>query len=364
MFPSQLQQDYYQAFLNRNPDYEGIFYVGVKTTGIFCRPTCAARKPSYSHCEFFQTAEQALLASYRPCKRCRPLSYPNQESDLINQLVAAIEANPEKRWKNADFNALSSDASKARRQFKKRFGMTFVAYARARRIGLAVKKIREGESVIETQRALGYESGSGFRDAFTRIMGVPPAKKSDHGLLKTAMLDTPLGPMMAVASETALYLLEFIERRGLEREIQRLRQKTGCAIVPGSNSPILSIDAQLKAYFAGTLTALTTPVWLSGSPFQHQVWEALRHIPPGETRSYSQLARLLNRPLACRAVANANGANQLAIIIPCHRVITSKGELGGYGGGMAKKKWLLDHEKKWANPGGCPYAGQYEPCLF
>lgn len=227
--------------------------------------------------------------------------------------------------------------------------MTFVEYARARRMGLAVKKIREGESVIEAQLATGYESGSGFRDAFTRIMGAAPSKKGSLTLLKSALLDTPLGPMMAIASDTQLYLLEFIERRGLEREIERLRRRTQAAVVPGHAPPLEWIKQELQAYFAGTLTEFTTPLYFMGSSFQQQVWEALRQIPPGQTRSYTEVAESLGKPLACRAVANANGANQLAIIIPCHRVINSNGELGGYGGGIAKKQWLLDHERKMSS---------------
>src|SRR5580692_815869 len=152
---------YYRALLDKNTEYEGIFFVGVKTTGVFCRPTCPARKPKIENCEFFETAQQALLASFRPCKRCRPLSHPNQVSDLVQKLVEAVEKNPEKRWKDKDFQELSVDTKTARRQFKKRFGMTFVEYARARRMGLALKKIREGNSVIEAQLYTGYESSSG-----------------------------------------------------------------------------------------------------------------------------------------------------------------------------------------------------------
>lgn len=144
MISAANQQEYYQALLEKKSEYEGVFYVGVKTTGVFCRPTCPARKPKMENCEFYETAQEALLASFRPCKRCRPLSHPNQVSDLVRLLVEAVEENPEKRWTNQDFQKLSVDASTARRQFKKRFGMTFVEYARARRMGLALKQIRRG----------------------------------------------------------------------------------------------------------------------------------------------------------------------------------------------------------------------------
>jgi AraC family transcriptional regulator of adaptative response/methylated-DNA-[protein]-cysteine methyltransferase len=337
--------EYYQALIDKKTEYEGVFYVGVKTTGVFCRPTCPARKPKFEHCEFFKTAQQALLASFRPCKRCCPLSHPNQVSVLVRTLVEAVEANPEKRWKDKDFQELCVDASTARRQFKKRFGMTFVEYARARRIGLAMKQIRAGETVIEAQLSTGYESSSGFRDAFSRILGAAPTKLDQTNILKASWLDTKLGPMMAIADEDALYLLEFVDRRGLEREIERLRKRTKAAIIPGQTQPISSIESELNMYFDGKLKEFKTPVLCLGSLFQKRVWKELQKIPYGKTCSYADIATAIDKPSTVRAVANANGANQLAIIIPCHRVINTNGKLGGYGGGLSRKTWLINHEK-------------------
>jgi len=334
----------YTALLGRDADYDGVFYVGVRTTGIFCRPTCPARKPKRENCEFFADAQAALLASYRPCERCRPLSHPNETSDVVRKLVAAVEREPTKRWRNTDFDALAVHASTARRQFQKRFGMTFVEYARARRLGSAFKSIRAGERVIDAQLDAGFESSSGFRDAFARIMGAPPASRATRALF-AAWLDTPLGPMTAVADERALYLLEFVDRRGLEREVERLRRRHKAGIAPGRTPPIEQIEAELEEYFAGRSTTFETPLARAGSPFQNAVWDALLTIPPGETWSYAQLAPTVGRPNAVRAAGTANGANQFAIVIPCHRVITSNGELGGYGGGLPRKRWLLDHER-------------------
>lgn len=348
MFTEATKNDFYQALLNKNTNYDGIFYVGVKTTGVFCRPSCPARKPKFEHCEFYQTPQEALLASYRPCKRCRPLSHPNQVSETVRVLVEAVELDPAKRWKDRDFAALSIDTSTARRQFKKRFGMTFVEYARARRLGLALKQIRQGESVIEAQLDAGFESSSGFRDAFSKIMGVTPSSaKKQVQVLKATWLDTQLGPMIAIASDEALYLLEFVDRRGLEREVERLRKRLHAAIIPGTTEPIMSIEQELKAYFAGQLQQFKTPLFLLGSDFQKAVWDELCRIPYGETRSYREQATAIERPAAYRAVANANGANQLAIVIPCHRIINSNGDLGGYGGGLARKQWLIQHEKQY-----------------
>jgi AraC family transcriptional regulator of adaptative response/methylated-DNA-[protein]-cysteine methyltransferase len=342
MIDENLKQEYYQALVDKNSVYEGVFYVGVKTTGVFCRPTCPARKPKIENCEFFENAKQALHASFRPCKRCRPLSHPNQVSDLVQKLVDAVEENPEKRWKDRDFRAICVDASTARRQFKKRFGMTFVEYARGRRMGIAMKQIREGDAVIEAQLNAGYESSSGFRDAFSKIMGAAPSRLGQQNILTASWLDSPLGPILAIGDEKVLYLLEFVDRRGLEREIERMRKKF--AIVPGVTPPIDSIRQELEQYFAGTLKEFKTPIAVMGSPFQQSVWRALQAIPYGKTCSYAELATSIGKPTAFRAAANANGANQLAIIIPCHRVINSDGKIGGYGGGVARKQWLLQHE--------------------
>jgi len=340
------RQEYYQALINKNSAYEGVFYVGVKTTGIFCRPTCPAKKPKFENCEFFATAKEALLASFRPCTRCKPLSHPNHASDVVKMLVKAIEDSPEKRWKEQDFRELSIDASTARRQFKKRFGMTFVEYARARRMGIAIKQIRTGNAVIEAQLSSGYESSSGFRDAFSKIMGGAPTR-TNCIVLKAAWLDTKLGPMIAIADEQGLYLLEFVDRRGLENEIKRLRKKLKAAIIPGETGIIVQIETEIINYFDGKEIIFRTPIHLIGSSFQKSVWKKLQRIPPGETRSYLEVAKSIHAPTACRAVARANGSNPLAIIVPCHRVINSNGEIGGYGGGVARKQWLLEHEKNF-----------------
>ncbi len=350
MITAENKKKYYQALLEKNSEYDGVFFVGVKTTGVFCRPTCPARKPKIENCEFFENVQQALLASFRPCKRCQPLSHPKHVSKLIQTLVDAVEQNPEKRWKDKDFKELSVDSSTARRQFKKRFGMTFVAYARARRMGIAMKQIREGEAIIDAQLSTGYESDSGFRDAFARIMGAAPTKMKHDNIFKAAWLDTPLGPMIAIANNDALYLLEFVDRRGLEREIERLRKKTKAAIIPGYTHPIRSIEKELFQYFEGGLREFKTPIFFIGSSFQKNVWEELKKIPIGKTCSYSDLAAAIGKPSAIRAAASANGANQFAIIIPCHRVINANGELGGYGGGLSRKKWLIDHERKMIRP--------------
>jgi len=345
MIDRRKQQLYYKALLEKKPEYDGVFYVGVKTTGIFCHASCPAKKPQFENCEFFETAKEALLASFRPCKRCKPLYPPRQTSPAIIKLIIAVEQNPTKRWKDQDFREIGIDESTARRQFKKRFGMTFIEYARARRMGLALKCMKNGHSVIDAQLESGYESSSGFRDAFSKILGNAPTR-SDGKVLLASWLDTPLGPMLVVVDESYLYLLEFIERRGLENEIRRLRKRLKIGIIPGETKITHQIKAELADYFSGKNLSFKTPVYLPGSEFQKNVWHILQTIPIGQTRSYLDIAKVIGHPKAYRAVANANGANQLALIIPCHRIIKSNGELGGYGGGISRKAWLLKHESE------------------
>ena len=335
---------YYKALLERNKKYNGVFFVGVKTTGVFCHATCPARKPKFENCEFFTTAKEALLAAYKPCKRCNPLCPPNQQSKVLQRLIKAVEDNPEKRWKDSDFRLIGIDESTARRQFKKRFGMTFVEYARSRRMGLAMASIRAGNKIIDAQLEAGYESSSGFRDAFTKILGELPSQKPENILFAT-WIDTLLGPMLSIADENYLYLLEFIDRRGLEKEIERLRKRLKSAVIPGRTAITDEIELELSDYFSGVSYQFQTSCLLLGSDFEKKVWNELQLIPVGKTCSYSELAKKIDNPKAYRAVANANGKNQFAIIVPCHRVINESGELGGYGGGLDRKKWLINHEK-------------------
>ncbi|MGD0466014.1 MAG: methylated-DNA--[protein]-cysteine S-methyltransferase [Gammaproteobacteria bacterium] len=164
-------------------------------------------------------------------------------------------------------------------------------------------------------------------------------------ILKISCLNTPMGPMIAIADEKLLYLLEFVDSKNLEYKIEQLLIKTKSTIIPGITKPIALIKTELKAYFDGTLTIFKTPIFLLGSPFQKLTWKALINTPYGTTKSYIDLASAISNPTACRAVANANAANKIAILIPCHRIINNNGDLGDYSGGVMRKKWLIQHER-------------------
>lgn len=166
-----------------------------------------------------------------------------------------------------------------------------------------------------------------------------------NAVLKASTIETPVGPMRAVADAHHLYLLEFFERLELVPGVERLKSRLKSSISFGTTAPLESISRELKAYFNGSLDEFFTPIKTFGTEFQKGVWNALQDIPRGGTLSYAGLALAINKPTACRAVARANSTNQLAILIPCHRVINSDGGLGGYAGGVHRKAWLLDHEK-------------------
>lgn len=167
-----------------------------------------------------------------------------------------------------------------------------------------------------------------------------------HTTLTSSTFMTPLGQMIAIANECTLYLLEFVDGRGVDKEIEKLQIATNSTITAGSTPAIQSIKTELALYFNGALKEFKTPIHILGTPFQKSVWSALQQIPYGHTRSYAQQANVVSNKSACRAVGTANGANQLAIIIPCHRIINSNGKLGGYAGGLDRKQWLLALERQ------------------
>ncbi|SDH86857.1 bifunctional transcriptional activator/DNA repair enzyme AdaA [Alloyangia pacifica] len=335
----------YQALLDRDPSYDGRAYVCVASTGIFCRLTCPARKPLRANCTFHETAGDCIAAGFRPCKRCHPLK-PMAESDpVIARLLDALDARPAFRWSEPDLLAMGLDPSTVRRAFKRQFGMTFLEMARQRRLREGFTALASGAPVIEAQLEAGFESASAFRTGFSKILGVAPGALNPDALLRADWIATPLGDMVSVCSKGHLHLLEFMDRKALPRELEKLRKGAGNEIGVGQFAPSEQIRLELTRFFAGESADFDTPLALHGSEFTKSVWRALRAIPAGETRSYGALAQALGRPSAVRAVAQANGANQIALVIPCHRVIGADGALTGYGGGLWRKQRLLEIER-------------------
>jgi AraC family transcriptional regulator of adaptative response/methylated-DNA-[protein]-cysteine methyltransferase len=334
----------YQAILDKDPGFEGLFITCVKTTGIFCRPTCTARKPKKENVEFFDSIHDAIINGYRPCKICKPLEPAEAMPDYIREIVATLHEKPFEKIKDYDLVKRGVEPNRVRRWFKKHYHMTFQAYQRMLRINLAYKKINEGQKVTDAAYDTGFESLSGFNASYQNIFGASAKGKGQKNIIHIVRFTTPLGPMFACASDKGLCLLEFSNRRMLETEFKDLCKRLNAVILPGKNKFLDLAQEQLKAYFEGELRTFDVPLHTPGTVFQNKVWEMLQTIPFGKTLSYETLAQKIGNPKAVRAMGTANGANRIAIIIPCHRVIGKNGQLTGYGGGLERKKWLLDFE--------------------
>src|SRR5438874_1770687 len=301
--------------------YDGIFVVAVRTTGIFCRPSCPARKPLPKNREYYATAREALFAGYRPCKRCRPLETDGRPPEWVTRLLAAVERDPKARWRDRDLRALDIDPIKARRWFRGHYGMTFQAYCRGRRMGEALEQIRNGADLDDVALGHGYDSHSGFREAFARTFGRPPGHSREAGCVVVDWVESPIGPLLVGAATEGICLLEFTDRRALETQFTTVRRQLGCAIVPGKHELLEQLKQELAEYFEGTRREFAVPLVFPGSPFQRAVWEQLLRIPYGQTRSYEDLAVAVGKAKAHRAVGRANGRNRIAILVPCHRVV-------------------------------------------
>lgn len=338
----------YRALVERDSTYEGLFYLGVRTTGIFCRPTCSARKPKKENVEFFESTGQAISAGYRPCKRCRPIEPAGAPPAWLKGLLAEVEADPARRWKDADIQRFDIDPGRVRRWFQTQHGMTFHTYQRAMRLGMALRELSNGNGLSAAAFDHGYESLSGFREAFERIFGDTPGRSRNAHKLTVTKILTPLGPMMAGAVDEGVCLLQFVDRQQLEGQLKRLRKRLDCVIAPGAHDHLALLERELGLYFEGKLQDFSVAVFSPGTPFQKSVWEQLRAIPYGQTASYGDIAERVGRQRAHRAVGTANEENPIGVVVPCHRVIRSDGSLSGYGGGVWRKKHLIDLERNGA----------------
>jgi len=338
-------QDKYNAVGRKDSLYEGVFITAVKTTGIFCRPSCRARKPNIENVDFYDTAQQALQNGFRPCKICKPMEKQDETPEYIKIIIKELHQHPYLRIKDVDLRLRDIEPSQIRRWFKKHHNMTFHAYQRMLRINTAFSGIKKGAAISNSAFDSGFESLSGFNESYRSVFGESPSQTANKSVLNIIRFTTPIGPMFACASSEGICLLEFTDRRMLETEFSDLCKRLDAVILPGKNIYLEQVQTELLEYFSGNRKIFTVPLHTPGTEFQKSVWKILQDIPYGESHSYTQQAISLGKPKAVRAVGTANGLNRVAIIIPCHRVIASDGSLAGYGGGLHRKKWLLDFEK-------------------
>ena len=275
-----------RAYLRSDASYDGVFYLGVRTTGVFCLPSCHARKPKVENVEFFAAPKQALFAGYRPCLKCQPLK-ADEEPAWVRRLIDRVEKKPDTRIRERDLRAMHIEPSRVRRYFAARYGLTFQAYCRARRLARAFESIRNGKSIDDAVFDTGYESHSGFRDAFRTAFGQPPGSvrqgamtSAVAGAITLAWIETPLGPMIAGASDAGVCVLEFTDRRMLEQQLATLRKRFNAAFVPGEHPYLHRLREELQEYFAGNRQAFTVPLAAPGTPFEERVWRALVFLFP------------------------------------------------------------------------------------
>jgi AraC family transcriptional regulator of adaptative response/methylated-DNA-[protein]-cysteine methyltransferase len=333
-----------RAYLERDATFNGLFFLGVRTTRIFCRPACRARNPKPGNVEYFPTARLAMAAGYRPCKRCRPLAADDQPP-WAARLVAELRRDPLLRITDSEFKSRGIDPATVRRHFLRRYGMTFQAFTRRQRLANASSRIRNGDALDRIVFDSGFESHSGFRDAFKRVFGDTPGSCRNRQCILVSWLDSPLGPLVTGATADGVCLLEFSDRRMLDSQLAAASKLFDAPALPGSNEHLELLHHELAGYFGGTLRNFSVPLIYSGTTFQRRVWKQLLAIPYGQTCSYHDVAVAVGKPKTARAVGRANGLNRIAIVIPCHRVVNTGGKLGGYGGGLRRKQFLLDLER-------------------
>ncbi len=340
----QSDDELFQAFIKRDQLYDGHVYAGVKTTGIYCKFSCSARKPKRENVEFFMTKGAAIAAGYRACKLCKPEGLQPK----FTKLIKALHLEPGRIWREHDLLDEGYDPRTLRRNFSTEYGITFSQMARQIRMGGAIRALEKGARVIDAQHLAGFNSAQGFRTAFAELVGVTPVRLTHKGATyQVSWIETPLGAMISICDQATLHLLEFVDRKRLRHIVQGFYEKVNGDLSFGRTNLHKTLERELNEYFSGKRAKFTTPVKLHAQGFTRRVWSSLMQIPAGETRYYIELARETGNAKAFRAVANANARNQIAIVVPCHRVISANGQLAGYAGGVWRKEKLIEIEKQY-----------------
>jgi AraC family transcriptional regulator of adaptative response/methylated-DNA-[protein]-cysteine methyltransferase len=332
-----------RAVASRDISWDGLFIVAVRTTGIACRPTCPSRPARPEHLEFFSDLAQATQAGYRPCLRCKP-DQTDQAPTYWTRAVALAERSTTARIGDSDLAEAGIDPVRLRRYARRVHGMTFHAWLRTRRVAQAQRRLKQGDSIDTVIVQSAWGSHSGFREAFTRVAGRTPGRTREAEPIAVLTWMSPIGALVLGAVDAGICLLEFSDERRVERQAAALHRWFGGPVVRESHPHLDTLRHQLEEYFARTRQEFSLPVVTRGTPFELATWSALRTIPYGHTVSYADIARTIDNPGAVRAVGSANGRNRIAIVIPCHRVVNTDGQLGGYGGGLWRKKRLLELE--------------------
>ncbi|WP_419912906.1 bifunctional DNA-binding transcriptional regulator/O6-methylguanine-DNA methyltransferase Ada [Hoeflea sp.] len=340
-------EERWQAVQQRDKAADGQFVFAVRTTGIYCRPSCTSRPALRKNVTFYDTADQAEANGYRACKRCNPkLDGPaNDRAAVVAKACRTIEAAEEP----PSLDALAKQAGISRfyfhRIFKDVTGVTPKAYAAACRAARVRGELEKGTSVTSAIFDAGYNASSRFYEEAGTRLGMRPTQFRDGGRdakIKFAVGQCTLGTILIAATDLGVCAIDF--GSDPEQLVHQLQDRFPRAELIGDDTDFEAIAAAVIAYVEDPEAGLDLPLDICGTAFQQKVWQALRSIPAGQTVSYADVARDIGRPKAVRAVAQACGANRIAVAIPCHRVVRTDGALSGYRWGVERKQALLDRE--------------------
>lgn len=345
----------WQAVEAKDARFDGIFVYGVRSTGIYCKPSCPSRRPARARVEFFHSFEAAEASGFRACFRCRPreADAPDPRVRLVLSVCRGIE---EREGRAPSLDELSAELGVSphhlQRTFKSLTGITPRQYAAAHRLRQFKSKIREGEALAAAMYDAGYGSSSRLYEKASERLGMTPAtyRRRGKGMnISYAITDCHLGRLLVAATERGVCSVQFGDR---DEELEAaLAAEYPAAEIARDDARLGSFSEGLLRHLEGSRPDIALPLDLQATAFQLRVWEELRRIPYGSTRSYAEVAEALGRPTATRAVARACATNPVALVTPCHRVVRSGGAAGGYRWGIARKERLLERERSLKNEG-------------
>jgi len=342
------QNEYWQAVLSKDSRFDGVFFYAVRSTGVFCRPSCASRRPRQENVEFFPTTSSAAQAGFRPCLRCAPLETmrADPQAAMVQRICRFIEEHSAEAISLETLGAeFGLNAQHLQRIFTRIMGLSPRQYLDAVRLRQLKSHLRKGDSVTKAQFEAGYNSSSRLYERAATQLGMTPAnyRKGGRGVqIAATIVPTPLGHLLVAATSRGLCAVRLGDTpEALETELQ---QEFPHAEIQNEPGQLKSYLEPLVQYLSGHQQSLDLPLDIQATAFQQRVWQALLAIPYGETRSYAEIAEAIAQPKAVRAVASACAANPVALVIPCHRVIRGDGSLSGYRWGLSRKDALLTQE--------------------
>jgi AraC family transcriptional regulator of adaptative response/methylated-DNA-[protein]-cysteine methyltransferase len=331
----------------RDTRYRETFVYGVRSTGIYCRPGCASRQPKREQVLFFANGSQAEAAGFRACKRCQPDQALDQQVELVKKACQLLQESPDGLSLGALGQAVGLSPFHLQRVFKKVMGVSPRQYSRSLRLETFKSEVRKGHDVTQAVYEAGYGSNSRLYEQAKQSLGMTPGTYRRGGMgmeITYTIVDCSLGRMLVAATRQGLCAVSFADNDETVEAL--LRAEYPAAQFVRDEAGLTEWVASLTAYLEGQKQPLEMPLDLQATAFQLRVWEELRAIPYGETRSYAQVAQAIGRPAAVRAVAHACASNPVAVVTPCHRVVRGDGSLAGYRWGLARKQALLAREKK------------------